>query len=444
LMTLSRRSLLKNAGTLSLASLLLEPRLLLAQSAASGHGKNIVVINLLGGMDGLAAFPYYSGPLASIINSELRPTLRIPPESVLPVESQNGEPNKIGLHPAFLPLHRVVGDRMKIIQGYGIPGDPGRSHDTCQTLMSLGASSLRGGENIGFLARLMDAQDWDSFQYWALLSENPSDINTTKKPPVVVSDIESLQYPKLWRESSGDAALATSIQDALIEAQTPRDSLAAQQKDTQVSLSRTLAIVRRDLMTQQVGNNASGNYATDGVGASLRDAARILKAKRSSSDASQVSKDTLILLGQGGYDTHSNQNSLDPNEGLQGNLSNLAGNLAVFWQDVILMGSAQDTVVVLYSEFGRTLYQNGTPGMISVGTDHGHGNMTLVFGGPVSAGVLGTAPSVSQIRDEEYNALLPTLDYRDIFSEVLVWLGIDPISIFNEQGFSPRRIGLIG
>ena len=106
------------------------------------------------------------------------------------------------------------------------------------------------------------------------------------------------------------------------------------------------------------------------------------------------------------------------------------------------MGVADKTVVVLYSEFGRTCYQNGTPGQPSVGTDHGHGSNTLVFGGPVSAGVVGASPSASELRDSDYNAVLPKVDFRDIFSDVLRWLGVTPGEIFDDPSYHSSALGL--
>ena len=106
---ISRRRFLANSALLTAATLTIRPRFLLAQSAQAAGGKNLVVLNLLGGMDGLAAFPYYAGSLSGIINQELRPTLRIDPAKVIPIVSQVGEAQKIGLHPNFAPLTNVAG-----------------------------------------------------------------------------------------------------------------------------------------------------------------------------------------------------------------------------------------------------------------------------------------------------------------------------------------------
>ena len=421
----------------------LKPSLLLAQSIAAGTGKNLVVVNLLGGMDGLTACPYYAGPISGIINSELRPSILVNPASVLAVSPQNGVSNKIGLHPAFQPLFDVAGSHIKIVQGYGIPGDPGRSHDTCQILMSLGATELQGGEAVGFMARLMDSQDWETLQYWALAATNAPDTNTQKRPPVTVGDLASFDFAHIGWEGAGDEELGLELSEMLLEVAVPRAELGTQYKDSQLAMRSTVSVVRNDIITQQVGNNSAGDYVGYGLGQNLRDAARVLKAKATSSSLNYQNKDMLLLCAQGGYDTHSDQANPDiPEYSLAGTLGELATNLAVFYRDLELMGQANNTIVVVYSEFGRTNYQNANEGMAGAGTDHGHGSNTIVFGGPVQAGVVGVAPTANELHDE-YDALLPKVDFRDIFSDVFAWMGVSPATVFPDSNYHRTVLGIV-
>jgi uncharacterized protein (DUF1501 family) len=445
---LSRRAFLQLAGGAlgsALLSPLLEPSLLLAQSPGKGAGKNLIFVNLLGGLDGLSAFPYYDGGAASLIREKLRPSLAIPTELVIPVPGQNGIPDKIGLHPSFAKLAQHAGSHLKIIKGYGIPGELERSHDTCQILMSLGASKLSSGDMTGFMARLMDRHDWESYQFWALSSTNPSDTNTRKKPPIVVSDLSNLEVRSIAWESESDLQQALDVSRQLIEIRTPKSALEARYRSVQQSTDLVLSRVRRDIIKQVVGNNLAGDYSDSGIGHNLRDAAKILRAKKLAPDSGMSGRDTLILCAQGGYDTHSDQLTTDLTVGgLPALLRSLGDNLAVFYRDLDSFGALADTVVIVYSEFGRTNFENGTPGSGSSGTDHGHASNTLVFGGPVVAGVCGEGPNSAELQDEEYNALLPRVDVRDIFSEAIRWLGIDPLEIFQEAGYQPSVVGVIG
>ncbi len=443
---LTRRSFLtlcaQGAGLVALSSML-SPRLLMAQSPA-GTNKNFVILNLYGGMDGLSAMPYYSGSIADLLNSQLRPTLTVNPASVIPALGQGGSANKIGFHPALKPLTDVALNKLAIVQSYGIPGDPGRSHDTCQILMSLGAAKIQGTEMVGFLARLMDLESWDSFQYWAFNVENNSDVNTKKNTPIILNDLSSLSFPGVGWESDQETAFASEIAEALVQVRTSQAGLGKLHADTSDLMYKTIALVKNDIASQTVGNNLAGNYNQSPLGKSLRDVAKIIKAKKSGTSEDLSGKDNLFLLGQGGYDTHSDQNNPNASEGnISGLLGTLGTNLAVFYKDLEAMGALEDTVIVVYSEFGRTCFENGTSGNLSVGTDHGHASNTFILGGPVRAGVYGDVPTSSELLNDNYNALLPKVDFRDIFSDVLQWLNVTPSEVFTDDDYNPQKVGFI-
>ncbi len=114
----------------------------------------------------------------------------------------------------------------------------------------------------------------------------------------------------------------------------------------------------------------------------------------------------------GGWDTHINQGAAQGT--LANNLADLGRGLLGFSQE---MGPAwKQTVVLVVSEFGRTLRENGTRG-----TDHGHGSVYWVLGGGLGkAGgkVVGEQQAVEQAtlfqnRDypvlNEYRAVLAGL-----------------------------------
>lgn len=443
---LSRRSFLQFAGA-SLMNAMIAPRLVLGQSPAraTGSGKNLVFVNLYGGLDGLYAYPYLSGQLSDLLTNSLRPNISVTRSSILEVQGQSGRANKLGLHPAFAPLFNRAASNCALIEGYGIPGDPGRSHDTCQVLMSLGATERSSGSDmVGFLARLMDLLNWESFQYWALMTENSSDTNSRKKPPMIISNVDQFDLPPMGWERRVDGEYAQEVAQTLA-------ALGARDNEREVLFSesvkqvrQSVAQVQNDIAAQAVGNNAAGDYTDSSIGRSLKDAAKIIVAKMSRPSLQLQGKDLMILAGQGGFDTHSDQANQNANDGnLPGLLADLATNYAVFFQDLQNAAAFNDTVIVSYSEFGRTVYQNGRAGDASVGTDHGHGSNTLVFGGAVRAGVYGVPPSVAELTDEDNNALPAKVDFRAIFSEIFQWMGVDPKLIFNDSRYTPQRLGFI-
>lgn len=443
---LTRRSFLQMTG-LSLMNLALMPRLVVGQSVGTraGAGKNLVFVNLYGGLDGLYAFPYLTGNISDLLYSSIRPTLSPARNSLIEVQGQTGRAQRMAFHGSFAPLTSRAASRCAVIEGYGIPGDPGRSHDACQILMSLGQSERTGGgDMIGFMARLMDLLDWDSFQYWALMTENPSDTNTRKRQPMAISNVDQFDLPSMGWERDVDAAFAREIAETLATLSTGQNQQEVLFAESVKRVRQSVAQVQGSVSTQQVGNNSAGDYTDSSLGRSLKDAAKIIKAKTGNPELQLSGKDMLILAGQGGFDTHSDQANTNSTDGnLPGLLSDMALNFAVFYVDLETSGALANTVVASYSEFGRTVYPNGRTGDASAGTDHGHGSNTLVFGGPVRAGVYGVSPTVGELSDRNYNALRARVDFRDIFSEIFQWMGVDPKLVFSDSRYQPQRLGFI-
>jgi uncharacterized protein (DUF1501 family) len=83
------------------------------------------------------------------------------------------------------------------------------------------------------------------------------------------------------------------------------------------------------------------------------------------------------FLGVGGWDTHINQGSSQ---------GQLARNLAQLGKGLVALQSGlgdvySQTTIVVMSEFGRTVKENGNGG-----TDHGHGNVMWLLGDGIRGG----------------------------------------------------------
>ena len=78
-------------------------------------------------------------------------------------------------------------------------------------------------------------------------------------------------------------------------------------------------------------------------------------------------------------------------------------------------GNGPNVTVVVMSEFGRRLLENG-----NLGTDHGHGNVMMVLGQCVGGGrVMTQWPGLEPQNLFEGRDLQVTIDYRDILSEIV-------------------------
>ena len=139
----------------------------------------------------------------------------------------------------------------------------------------------------------------------------------------------------------------------------------------------------------------------------------------------------VFWVATGGYDTHANQN---PVNGAYRNLmTTVDGGLAAFHTDLRNQGLLDSTLVLLFSEFGRRITENG-----SQGTDHGAAGIMMAMGGLVRGGLYGTAAKLRQDPsnpDLENNAgdVRHETDFRSVYASVLDnWLG-------RQLGRHPRR-----
>ena len=101
-----------------------------------------------------------------------------------------------------------------------------------------------------------------------------------------------------------------------------------------------------------------------------------------------------------------------------------------FWDDVTEHGRDDDTIMFMFSEFGRRVRDNGT------GTDHGSGGVAFVIGNSVKGGMYGEYPSLRE-EDRVEGDLRFNNDFRQTYTSVLQdWLGLDAASIVNGK-FEP-------
>jgi len=153
----------------------------------------------------------------------------------------------------------------------------------------------------------------------------------------------------------------------------------------------------------------------------------------------QLMKDQFNLgfVDVGGWDTHVNQGAATGY--LADRISELGRGLAGFASEI---GPAwNDTVVVVISEFGRTLRENGNRG-----TDHGHGSVYWVLGGGIKGGrIVGAQVPVDQahlFQDRDYPVLN---DYRALFGGLFQRMyGLDQSGLQRVfPSVQPANLGLL-
>jgi uncharacterized protein (DUF1501 family) len=134
------------------------------------------------------------------------------------------------------------------------------------------------------------------------------------------------------------------------------------------------------------------------------DAARLARLMRNDAHVQ------LAFMALGGWDTHANQGAAEGQ--LARRLGALGDGLAALAAG---LGPVLDeSVVVVLSEFGRTLRENGNRG-----TDHGHGNVMWLMGARVAGGkVHGRWPGLEASALYEGRDLAVTTDFRQVLAQV--------------------------
>jgi uncharacterized protein (DUF1501 family) len=101
----------------------------------------------------------------------------------------------------------------------------------------------------------------------------------------------------------------------------------------------------------------------------------------------------------------------------------VSGAISDFFDDLREHDAADNLVMMIFTEFGRRVRDNGT------GTDHGAGGGAFIIGDQVKGGMYGTYPSLKP-EDLNQGDLDPSYDFRGFYSSVVdQWLGLDPVPI---------------
>ncbi|WP_412069387.1 DUF1501 domain-containing protein [Rubrivirga sp. IMCC43871] len=167
-------------------------------------------------------------------------------------------------------------------------------------------------------------------------------------------------------------------------------------------------------------NDGEAGYPGGGLASSLASVARLIKGGLPS---------RMFAVSIGGFDTHSNQLNRQP-----GLLRQIAESVRAFYAD--LAGDGDRVLTMTFSEFGRTIGQNG-----AAGTDHAEASPLLLFGGGVGGGLYGDGPGpVLDTLPDNQNALPMSVDFRSVYASVLTdWFGLEAsdTSAVLGGGFAP-------
>ena len=145
----------------------------------------------------------------------------------------------------------------------------------------------------------------------------------------------------------------------------------------------------------------------------------IAKALKSAAQVHFADLGTQLFYTQyGSFDTHFNQ--MPSHAKLWTDTSRAIGD---FFDDLREHHAGDNLIMMLFTEFGRRVRDNGT------GTDHGAGGVAFVIGEGVKGGMYSAYPSLKP-EDLSEGDLVPNYDFRGFYSTIVDrWLGLDPVPI---------------
>ncbi|WP_296146089.1 DUF1501 domain-containing protein [uncultured Flavobacterium sp.] len=366
---MNRRNFLSLTGTFT-GGMLLLPDFLHAFGASNLSltisEQCLVFIQLNGGNDGLNTFIPFEDPLYY----EHRAKISLSKDEVI------GKNQGMAFHPSLKNFADIQqnGD-LTVIQNVGYP-EPNRSHFRSQEIWQT-ASDSREYKSEGWLGRYLDLQcanhqptagiNIDSIDNLALKGIEPNSI--TVKDPNRFKVKNSLESVKLSENPHLDFVrkIANSASEGSGEIQKALAKSTTQNSYPKTELAKNLEWISRLI---------KGNLNSKVYYSSLN-----------------------------GFDTHDNQLGTHKNK-----LADLNDAVYAFYTDLKEASLLQNVTLVVFSEFGRRVKDNGR------GTDHGTAAPMFIIGGQNKGKIIGNNPNLADLDNGD---LKYEVDFRSVYASLL-------------------------
>jgi uncharacterized protein (DUF1501 family) len=278
---------------------------------------------------------------------------------------------------------------LSVIQNVGYP-EPVRSHFRSQEIWQT-ATDASKYSNEGWLGRYLDLQcndhqptagiNLDSIDNLALKGVEPNSI-TVKDPN------------RFKIRTEGDDKITLSNNPQLDFVRKIANSITEGSDVIQKALTKSKSEI---------------TYPKTGLSKNLEWIARLIKGNLNSK---------VYYTSLGGFDTHDNQLSIHNNK-----LTDLNDAVFSFYQDIKNVNLLQNVTLVVFSEFGRRVKDNGN------GTDHGTAAPMFIIGGNNKGKIIGNNPNLSDLDNGD---LKYVIDFRSVYASLLE----------NKLSFNPTKIGI--
>lgn len=373
--------------------------------AQGANRRNLVILYLSGGNDALSTLIPYTDPFYY----SRRPTIAVPSGSVLQIGA-DASGKALGLHPRLTGLKQIFdAGHLAIVQRSGY-SNSSRSHFLGGDIWSTANPTNTTGS--GWLGRYLDQlpSPVPPLAGWSSVGTVPHSLigNYVTAPAIPSPATYAFQSPNSGVEATYSRSAMAAISSHLPDDR-PQVAFVA---GTAQSAMSTL-----DQVAGVASYAGTVTYANNGLAQALKAVAGAMV---------QGIGTKVFWVQTGGFDTHSNQGVNAANGTYAANMATVGDSLLTFHNDMKNRGLLNDTCVLVFSEFGRRITENG-----SGGTDHGAAGVMMAMGGLVNGGLYGTAASLNpdpQNPTLENNGGDVTFetDFRSVYARVIDnWLGAD-------------------
>lgn len=365
----------------------------LSKGVAVDPDNILIVCQLSGGNDGLnTVIPYTNADYY-----KARPNIGIPESDVLKLA------DGLGFHPEMAGMTELFKEgKVAVINNVGYPNS-NRSHFKSMDIWQ--SANPEAPNGTGWVGRTFDlslengplspiaAVGLSNEKPLALQAKNAS-IPCFASLNDVVSMVGDPDSERMLREIQGDQAKMGSAVHTIQQA-------------------NNTALDAMHLLKDQISKfQPKQEYGNDRFGEGFKQISQLV----ATSPQTRV-----IYFSNGGFDTHSRQ--ADSHKTL---LKNFSDAVTKFQREMEAIGKDKKVIVLVFSEFGRRTYENG-----SAGTDHGKAGPMFLIGSPVKGGFYGGVPNFT---DLDQGDLKHQVDFRQVYAASLDnWMGTDSQAVLGDK-----------
>jgi uncharacterized protein (DUF1501 family) len=351
----------------------------------------LVVLQLTGGNDYLNTVIPYSNPLYR----DNRPAVGVAEGRELQLD------DKVGFHPEMAPIKNLYDQgQVAVIHGVGYPDSP-RSHFRSMDIWHTCEPDKLGTE--GWLGRATKDIDPNKENVLTTVSFGAALFRALVMPGVPVACVDDLAsyglLPGITEQQQRSKILDrfARLYSPVMGSSSVMDYLGQTGLDT---------LEGADILKEAPKMYSSTvEYPDTSIGAKLRGISQIHQAGFGT---------RILYCDHGSFDSHSNQ------VGMHDKLwKDTSEAVECFFDDLKEHDAADNVVMLMFTEFGRRVHDNGS------GTDHGAGGAAFVIGDAVKGGQYSEYPSLESNQLEQGD-VVPNHDFRSIYSVLLEdWMGLD-------------------